>query len=246
VPATWRSKSFNNTFRSYDVPVATAARTAATFPYVSPVAQAMITNTKWITYQAILPEGQYFLNAHLADGGYFDNDGVVSALEWLEYNIKNNKVRDTRILFIHITAGERLVPKEDGAGFVKGPPMDPEGNGPAWLNEFAGPLLTVINSSGIGSQLARGPRDIQRFRDYYGQVKVNGAGPFTFLHTVFDLKESAVLSWQLSHAQNEQIAGYWCNEETQKLVEEIRVFIDSTLELKENECPPLPAAAPSK
>ena len=51
-----------------DVPLESAARMSAAFPYVSPVAR---------------PDQGKFL-PHLADGGYFDNSGVFALSEWLK------------------------------------------------------------------------------------------------------------------------------------------------------------------
>ncbi|MEE8523660.1 MAG: patatin-like phospholipase family protein, partial [Thermoanaerobaculia bacterium] len=56
-----------------DLPLVTGARLSATFPYVTPQARAM----SWRDEEAELP------GWHLADGGYFDNSGLVAALEWL-------------------------------------------------------------------------------------------------------------------------------------------------------------------
>jgi hypothetical protein len=52
-----------------DVPVVTAARMSATFPFISPVARPAVTNAG-IT--------------HVGDGGYYDNYGVVSLVRWLD------------------------------------------------------------------------------------------------------------------------------------------------------------------
>ena len=54
----------------HDVRVATAARLSATFPYVSPAAR---------------PKGDAAVcNYHFVDGGYYDNYGLVSLLQWLD------------------------------------------------------------------------------------------------------------------------------------------------------------------
>ena len=52
----------------------TAARLSATFPWVSPIAQAL-------GEKGSPPKG--FRQLHLADGGYYDNFGVVTAVNWL-------------------------------------------------------------------------------------------------------------------------------------------------------------------
>ena len=58
-----------------DVHVATAARLSATFPYVSPAAR---------------PDGKFSdCNYHFVDGGYYDNYGLVSLLQWLDDGLES-------------------------------------------------------------------------------------------------------------------------------------------------------------
>src|SRR5262249_22824295 len=69
------AQSFFALYPDCDLPVPPAARLSATFTYVSPLTRAELpcdggTSSKRFTY-------------HIADGGYFDNDGIVSAMEWL-------------------------------------------------------------------------------------------------------------------------------------------------------------------
>jgi hypothetical protein len=66
-----------------DLPLVTAAQLSATFPYVSSAARV----AKSVDCQSV----------HFVDGGYYDNDGTVSAIEFLRYalaapppDIKNN------------------------------------------------------------------------------------------------------------------------------------------------------------
>ncbi|HEU5319866.1 MAG TPA: hypothetical protein VFX28_03640, partial [Methylomirabilota bacterium] len=62
---------FLQLYPSADLSLVTAARLSASFPYVSPLARP-----------ARVAEGEE--RFHVGDGGYFDNDGVVTALEFLE------------------------------------------------------------------------------------------------------------------------------------------------------------------
>jgi len=61
-------KTFYDLYPGADLPVVTAVRLAASFPYVSPAARA----------QTLQPE------YHVIDGGYYDNYGVASAAEWID------------------------------------------------------------------------------------------------------------------------------------------------------------------
>jgi hypothetical protein len=65
-----------------DLPVITAARLAASFPYVTAASR---------------PDNS-IKKGHLIDGGYWDNHGIVTVLEWLEQaNLKGRKVLVVRI-----------------------------------------------------------------------------------------------------------------------------------------------------
>lgn len=72
-----------------DIPMLTAARLSATFPLVSPAARPALTNASgegeimpgprgW----GVFPFGGSL--HHVVDGGYFENSGMVGALEWLD------------------------------------------------------------------------------------------------------------------------------------------------------------------
>ena len=61
-----------------DLPLATAAQMSATFPYVSSAA----------TLKASPPQSA----AHFVDGGYYDNDGTASAIEFLRYALSESKL----------------------------------------------------------------------------------------------------------------------------------------------------------
>jgi hypothetical protein len=79
-PSPQPARSFLNVCPDLDISLFTAARLSATFPYATPVSVAN------------LPEGlsdsqkkanSFCFEQHLADGGYYDNDGMASAMEFL-------------------------------------------------------------------------------------------------------------------------------------------------------------------
>ncbi len=75
----YRARSFLQTFKKRtdggvsDLPLASAAQLSATFPYVSSAARAPMVLDNAVN------------SVHFADGGYYDNDGTASALEFLRY-----------------------------------------------------------------------------------------------------------------------------------------------------------------
>jgi hypothetical protein len=65
-----------------DLPLSSAARLSATFPYVSSVSRIPPSYT---TYSQAKDGKHFNPGFHFADGGYYDNDGVASAIEFLCY-----------------------------------------------------------------------------------------------------------------------------------------------------------------
>jgi hypothetical protein len=128
----------NTTQGLYDLLPATAARTSATFPYISPFTK---------------PSNANDMGDHVAlcDGGYVDNEGIVTAANWIEFLLRqrkssgqNGKVFD-RILFLRIQPSwvdDKNEPSSSGGllGFFR------------WL---AGPAETMVNVRSA-SQLERG------------------------------------------------------------------------------------------
>lgn len=85
------SRLFWDEFPRQDIPISTAARLSAAFPYLSPVSRSGT---------ATDPHRAY----HLGDGGYFDNFGVVSALEFLRGALRHT-VQRPQVLLIQIELG---------------------------------------------------------------------------------------------------------------------------------------------
>ncbi len=78
-----------------DILPATAARTSATFPYVSPFVRPDMPS----------PRGR---SIAIGDGGYVDNEGIVTAVDWIEFMLKQwlvpeNKKTFDRILLLRIS-----------------------------------------------------------------------------------------------------------------------------------------------
>jgi len=81
--------------KPFDVLPATAARTSATFPYISPFTKPSHANA-------------FGDNVAICDGGYVDNEGIVTAVNWIEFLLKRwvkespNKRTFDRILLLRI------------------------------------------------------------------------------------------------------------------------------------------------
>lgn len=83
-----RRRTLKEAYKNADLPVVTAARLAASFPYVSPASRPLSSK----------PE------QHLVDGGYFDNFGVDSLTAWLDQALTSlqEQARPPHILFVEI------------------------------------------------------------------------------------------------------------------------------------------------
>ncbi len=83
---------FNTLYPHMDMKVVTAARLSATFPYVSPLCQAARLSTTFPYGLSPISQknGKKQQNYHVADGGYFDNSGFVTAVEWLDKLLTSN------------------------------------------------------------------------------------------------------------------------------------------------------------
>jgi predicted acylesterase/phospholipase RssA len=80
---------FYDVYAGHDVPIVTAVRLSASFPYVSPAARAA----------GPLPVSKTF---HFVDGGYYDNFGISSLADWLLEAMPLRADRVTRILLVQI------------------------------------------------------------------------------------------------------------------------------------------------
>lgn len=178
----------------------TAARLSATFPYVSPAARA-----EWA--DGTTPaEASPASRLHLIDGGYFDNFGVASSLDWLD------PVLDARLA------------KRDGLPFCKvlvvqlNPfvASDPDATRPATgaIASLLGPVigLTAIQN---GTAISRNRIDLQRFLTAW-RARFADAGIGVDLETVTFRPppgdRAQPLSWHLTDDQIEDQRAAWPNE----------------------------------
>lgn len=82
---TWQNQTrplyFNRELPGMSIPVQTAARLSATFPYVTPVARMNIDNDNEIPASV---KDCTVTKYHLADGGFFDNWGIATSLDYIK------------------------------------------------------------------------------------------------------------------------------------------------------------------
>lgn len=193
LPVSGEAKYFSGLYPQYDLDVATAARLSAAFPYVSPGARAI--NTPGIR------------DYHLVDGGYYDNYGVVSALNWLKQVMPTAVARNRhKLLIIQIQSApfdeNKFPPPNDYAG---------------WLYSLAGPLITFLNVQGTAQQ-QRNSMEFQIFESAHRD-------DLNIKRVKFELSQSVSLSWQLAPDEIGRVQRDLSNEHHTQVLEEIRRFL---------------------
>jgi hypothetical protein len=164
-----------------DLRVATAARLSATFPIISPQAR---------------PAGGPVI--HCSDGGYFDNSGLVTAMEVID-EFLTNQSRSERlealppIAFIEI----RAAPSADAIASAKH-----KGTRGALVNAVLGPFNTLYNAR-VATQISRTQMEFDLFCKYWKR-----AGATISRHT-FLLSGDLPLSWHLAPYERDLITAHW-------------------------------------
>ena len=176
----------------YDIDLWTAARLSATFSYVSPAARAACFNARAERVPAS-PDSTGRL--HLIDGGYHDNYGVASALNWLTSALEayDNALPVSRIALIEIRA-KPDIPKSTART--------------EWSSAWLGPFWGLLSSWGYAQTSANDTavdQFISRFKKQFSQ-SVNG---IKFESFVFVPDWSGPLSWHLSTAQKKRLCEAW-------------------------------------
>ncbi len=181
-----RYVDFHTLYESHDIQAATAARLSATFPYVTPICRN--------------DQGEPVY--HIADGGYFDNFGVFTAVEWLDRWVLPAKdaLGIERLLFLQINAFPEEAPLQSGSR-RKG-----------WVISLAGPLLTLFRVRN-STQIARNRREVKNLQNRCaGQVEfANFSITFPKMPSFTDARDEYTppLSWKLTQAQKQALRQAW-------------------------------------
>ncbi|MEH1957915.1 patatin-like phospholipase family protein [Nostoc sp.] len=203
---------FNTLYEAYDMNVVTAARLSATFPYVSPICRSSVN----------IPNQNY----HVADGGYFDNSGFVTAAEWLdeqlnEWSKTENSLNVKRVLILQINP----FPKSASTEKV-------QGNG-GWFMATIGPLLAMfkVRDPVLASRNAKeadllakkweNKVDIQYFPIFFPS---ESEIPPEFAVSEFykDGRYRPPLSWKLTDREKQAIQDGWAAITTGKNIQKIK------------------------
>lgn len=186
-----------------DMPLSTAARLSATFPVVSSATR--------------IPRQYARAASHFLDGGYFDNDGTGSAIEFL-YSVMDKRVADQRhaeaehqpvlatkplkVLLLEIRDGDDLDPQFDPDDL-----QDQTGRGKspaAWwtLNQLLAPLEGLWNAGHV-SVTRRNRRELCVLETAYESKLIIHHVVFAIPQQLDDKQKPkpAPLSWKLTASQ---------------------------------------------
>jgi hypothetical protein len=180
-------REFARDFPDRDVPVTTAARLSATFPYVSPAAR--------VDRHAGLDD-QY----HYVDGGYYDNYGTATMIEWLDDGLSRlGTAMPSRVLLIEI----RSFPNAD--------PASPNG-ARGWTADTLQPLTTLYAVRGAG-QDAHSRLNVHLLEDDYGGELIHHV-QIVFPARILEDQDDAAppLSWHLTPADRGRLLDAWDND----------------------------------
>ncbi len=171
--------------RGYDLPIVTAARLSATFPYVSPAAQA-----EPPPGDPALPRR---LQYHAVDGGYYDLYGMATLTDWMEEALPGLEGR--RVMLIQIRGplpGEAA--GEGGRGF---------------FFQAAAPLSTLLHMRGV-SQIDHNNNRLRTLLQVARARGVHVAEPVVF-EWPEDPENPTPLSWHLTSRETRRIRDGFAN-----------------------------------
>lgn len=175
---------FSALYPGADLRLTTAARLSATFPWVTPMSRPEVPPGCETRYPEKL------VGYHVADGGYSDNFGVVTAIEFLQRVLPAYQAAGgSKVLFVQIQAFESS-----------------EAPGPSAFSGFRfetlGPIDTMMAAREAG-QVERNNVDIAFLTKQWGAQDV------VIKPVTFTLEEPGPLSWHLSMREKLTVCNHW-------------------------------------
>jgi hypothetical protein len=214
-----------------DLDLWAAARLSATFPWVSPAARAEFPQEQDEKKRRPADHrGQ-----HVIDGGYYDNFGVTSALDWLHRVLWNRISEGTelqfkRVLIIQLRAFPTKDPKEEK-------PSDGS------ASALVGPLIGLLNIRS-GAAISRNSIELNRFVNAWNERFAKAAEEkketeekkVCVATVVFEPSHDegdGPLSWHLSAKQKENLRNSWQKGENPARVQAMNAYLNGSIP-----CPP--------
>ncbi len=199
-------REFSQVYPHHTIRAATAAGLSAAFPFVTPAANIW-TNPADRNYTAIPDEDRY----HVVDGGYYDNYGLVSALEFIETGLSallEDKGEIPSVLLVRI----------EGSADV---PAKPEAN-PDFLFQTIAPLKTMFSMRST-SQRVRNETELVLLENRWAAT-IPGGHPVSQVQFKYPLR-NAPLSWHLTAADKTDIRNAVTKPEIQAAIQQVCDFL---------------------
>jgi hypothetical protein len=160
-----------------DVAAVTAARLSASFPLVTPASRSDAKG----------------LQPHVVDGGYYDNYGMATLVEWLDEALcaDNQSVRSVLVIQIH------------GAPVTSDSSAQPDKlSDRGWFFQMGAPLATMNNVRGA-AQIAHNDLEL-------GQMQHRWRGKVPLHSVTMEFPDQdAPLSWHLTRDQQKKVQQRW-------------------------------------
>jgi hypothetical protein len=175
-----------------DVQAATSARLSATFPYVSPAARAVI-------------GGPVGARRHVVDGGYYDNYGMTSMVEWLDRALENKRLT---VLVIQIQSFDDP-PKASEANRSDKPENKTDSG---YISQLLAPIYTLLNIR-TAAQASHKELEFELLRGKYNPPPDKDnlpERPKRIDNTLFKFRcGEAPLTWKLTETEKKRIRDCW-------------------------------------
>ena len=201
LPGSLRTFDFYERYPGRDLPVTTAVRLSAGFPYVSPASRADVDDER----------GHY---THVVDGGYFDNYGVSTLVSIVNAGLTDavSPPQGRRLLVIEICDTAAC------SGADANPLVTEGGDDRAWTYQLRAPLSAVI-AMRTSAQRVNNRAAMRLLKDYWQQRGVCVAS----IQAPFGGAE-APLSWHLTAAEKRAVDEEW-NKVSTRITDAVRKFV---------------------
>ncbi len=181
---------FYKLYPESDLKVRTAARLSATFPYVTPAARMLrndATRSK---------DGRFYRpEPHAVDGGYYDNYGMASLLDWLNNGLQSDPALHPKVMIIEIRAsstGQQGRPSSSSYGA---------------LFQLTNPLQTMASVRGTG-QLSHNALDENLMNRIYPSQICEATFEFSNLDKL-GCPRNEPLNWHLTQEDRDALDKAW-------------------------------------
>jgi hypothetical protein len=198
-PPSMQTLTFEDHYGERDIAVVTAARLSATFTYVTPVARARPDeHTKW----------------HIADGGYQDNYGVATLVDWLGAALIDRQTAVEPVDEAGRACGDRLRLAIVRIGAHE---AERKAANRSWAFQIGAPLQVLLAIRTAGPR-ARNDMELELLAQAGLGLRL-GVVCFDYAN------EDSPLSWHLSDAQRRHIQMAWHDVKNQKKMKALDDFL---------------------